>query len=91
MGYLLGTELEYQMASWVTFALRSYGEKRHRRQASAWRTVSVSPALIFRSDWQSTDRIEVAYSRNFYSRGADLNTAAPRDRDVFILGATMTF
>jgi len=89
-GYMLGTEFEYQMLSWFSTTVRSYAEKRHM-SIGPWRAVIVSPGLVFKSDWQSRDRIELAYSRSFYSRAADINDAEPLDHDIFILGGTMSF
>jgi hypothetical protein len=78
------------MASWVSTAMRIYGEKRHGSRGPG-RVASVSPGFIFRSDWQSTDRIELAYTRLFYNRTVDANPAAPLDRDAVTLGAIMSF
>ena len=56
-----------------------------------WTAYNVTPGLAFHSDWQSQDRIELAYSRYFYSRVADNNAARPLDRNVVTLGARLTF
>jgi hypothetical protein len=89
-GYMLGNEIEYQMLSWFSAALRSYGESRDYAQGR-WVTVSLTPALEFRSDWQSQDRLVLAYSRLFYSSDVDNNPAQPLDRDVVTIGAYMSF
>jgi hypothetical protein len=54
-------------------------------------TVTVTPGLIFRSDWQAPERIEVTYSRFFYSHFADANPNDPRDESVVTVGATVSF
>jgi hypothetical protein len=103
-GYLLGADLHYQMLRWFGVTLRSYGESRDAiistefdqisgvtAQTGRWSVYSISPGLAFRSNWQSTDRIELIYSRRFYSDTADNNAAAPLDRDVFALGAYIDF
>jgi hypothetical protein len=46
---------------------------------------------VFKKDWQSLDRIELAYSRMYYSDQVDNNPAAPMDRDIVTLGAVMSF
>jgi hypothetical protein len=89
-GYTLGTELEYQMNSWFSTRLRSYHEKRHTALGD-WHASSISPGLSFRSDWTSSDRIEVWYSRMIYNRRADENTAIPLDRHIVAVGGTLEF
>jgi hypothetical protein len=105
-GYLLGNEIQYQMLSWFGLSLRSFAESRDAvvtrprvdgeivRGSSGvdrWSVYSVSPGIAFRTSWQSTDRIELIYSRRFYSDTADNNSAQPLDRDVFALGAYLDF
>jgi hypothetical protein len=105
-GYLLGGDIQYQMLSWFGLTLRSYGESRDavvtqpvtagsvekgRSGLGRWAVYSVSPGIAFRSNWQSTDRIELIYSRRFYSDTVDNNSAQPLDRDVFALGAYLDF
>jgi hypothetical protein len=105
-GYLLGSEIHYQMRSWFGLSLRSFGESRDAvvttPQADGqivrgstgvdrWSVYSISPGIAFRSDWQSTDRIELIYSRRFYSDTADNNPAQPLDRHVVALGAYIDF
>ena len=50
-----------------------------------------TPGLAFRSNWQSTDRIELIYTRRFYSNAVDNNPARPLDRNVLALGAYINF
>jgi hypothetical protein len=89
-GYTIGNELEYQMNSWFSARLRSYGEKRHTAQG-AWHAYSISPGISFRRDWSSSDRIELWYSRHFYNSVSDNNPAQPLDQNVVALGATLEF
>lgn len=89
-GHMLGTEIEYQMTSWFSTRLRAYGETRHTA-LGPWHAYSASPGISFRRDWSSRDRIELWYSRHFYSRQADANPAEPLDRNILALGATLEF
>jgi hypothetical protein len=59
--------------------------------AGLYRTVTVTPGLIFRSDWQAPERIEIAYSRLFYSDFVDANPMMPLDQDVLTVGASVSF
>ena len=105
-GYLVGADVQYQMLKWFGLSLRSYGESRDAAvttpfldgnvvhgatSVQRWSVYSVSPGLVFRSNWQSTDRIELIYSRRFYSDTVDNNPALPLDRDVVALGAYLDF
>jgi hypothetical protein len=54
-------------------------------------TATVTPGLIFRSDWQAPERIEIAYSRLFYNGFADANPNDPRDENVVTVGASVSF
>jgi hypothetical protein len=89
-GYMLGTELQYIMTSWLTGTFQVYGQSRDG-VGGRWETLSVSPGLAFHSDWQSTDRIQIAYSRLAYSSIVDINRVQPLDRDVITCGAYITF
>jgi hypothetical protein len=89
-GYSLGLELEYQLLSWLSATLQTYGMSRDY-QTGRWETLSISPGLAFRSDWLATDRIQLAYSRHFYSRAVDFNPAAPLDKDILTVGAYVQF
>ncbi|MEY2934543.1 MAG: hypothetical protein RL033_5292, partial [Pseudomonadota bacterium] len=63
---MLALQLDYQMLSWLSAPLRFFGEDRDS-QFGRYRVYSVSPGLSFRTNWQSTDRIELIYTRRFYS------------------------
>lgn len=89
-GFLLALQLDYQMLSWLSAPLRFFGEDRDS-QFGRYRVYSVSPGLSFRTNWQSTDRIELIYTRRFYSNAVDDNPARPLDRDVLALGAYINF
>jgi hypothetical protein len=89
-GYMLGTELQYIMTSWLNLTFQVYGQSRDG-VGGRWETLSVSPGLAFHSDWQSTDRIQLAYSRLAYSSIVDINPSQPLDRDVITCGAYITF
>ncbi|MFZ5894041.1 MAG: hypothetical protein ACOY0T_23460 [Myxococcota bacterium] len=52
---------------------------------------NVTPGLLFRTDWLAPERIEIAYSRFFYSDFLDANPVLPFDRDVLSVGATLSF
>jgi hypothetical protein len=105
-GYLLGADVQYQMLRWFGLSLRSYGESRDAAVTTAvtgdravtgdtktgrWSVYSVSPGVAFRTNWQSNDRIELIYSRRFYSDTVDNNAAQPLDENVFALGAYLDF
>jgi hypothetical protein len=67
------------------------GVAEYRHTRGRWSAFNVTPALAFHSDWLSADRIELGYSRYFYSDLADNNSVRPLDRDVVTLGARLTF
>jgi hypothetical protein len=67
------------------------GVAEYRHTRGRWSAFNVTPALAFHSDWLSPDRIELGYSRYFYSDLADNNSVRPLDRDVVTLGARLTF
>ncbi|GEM_PF-1119130 len=90
LGYLLGSEVEYQMVKWLSATLRGYGENRFF-PGGRYADYSLTPSLVFKRDWQSADRIEVAYTRMFYGDLVDVNSAAPYDRNLFTLGAVVSF
>jgi hypothetical protein len=89
-GVLLGAQIEYQMLSWLSAPLRLSGEDRDF-QFGRYRVYSVSPGISFRRDWQSTDRIELIYTRRFYNSAVDDNPARPLDPHVLALGAYISF
>lgn len=105
-GFLLGTDVQYQMLKWFGLTLRGYGESRDvvitepnadgsvirgNTSLGRWSVYSISPGIAFRTNWQSTDRIELIYSRRFYSDTVDNNSAQPLDRDTVALGAYLDF
>ncbi len=89
-GVLLGAQLEYQMLSWFSVPLRFFGEDRDF-EFGRYRVYSISPGISFRTDWQSTDRIELIYTRRFYNSDVDDNPARPLDPHVLALGAHINF
>jgi hypothetical protein len=89
-GYYAGTQLEYVAFSWLSATFQAYVESRHTTFGQ-WMASSLSPGIAFHSDWLSTDRIMLAYTRNFYSDVVDNNSALKLDRDVVTLGAYITF
>jgi hypothetical protein len=91
-GYQLGAHAFYQMLPWFGATLRSYAQNRASSLLGGrYEVYSISPGLMFRSNWQSSDRIELIYSRRFYSSAVDNNPAQPLDRDVIALGAYLDF
>jgi hypothetical protein len=67
------------------------GAAEYLHSRGRWSAFNLTPGLAFHTDWLSTDRIELGYSRYFYSELADHNSARPLDRDVVTLGARLTF
>jgi len=90
VGYYLGLETEYRMSKYFSLNFKSYGESRDS-YAGRWAAYSVNPGIAFHSDWWSMDRIEIYYSRRFYSSAADPNSAQPLDHNVIALGGYTTF
>jgi hypothetical protein len=98
-GYYLGATLEYVVLSWLSTVVMVFGENRQlamadttgQWQSGRWATHSATVGLALHSDWQSQDRLVLAYSRYFYSNFADNNPARPLDRDVLTLGASVAF
>lgn len=89
-GFSLGAQIEYQMLSWFSVPLRIFGEDRDF-QFGRYRVYSISPGIAFRTDWASTDRIELIYTRRFYNSATDDNPARPLDPHVLALGAYINF
>jgi hypothetical protein len=56
-----------------------------------WSVYSLNPGIAYHTDWTSLDRIQLIYSRRFYSAAADPNTAQPFDRHMIALGGYVTF
>ena len=98
-GYSVGASLEHVLLSWLSTTYRFFGESRDTAIAEIdesftrgrWSSYNLSLGLALHSDWQSRDRIELAYSRYFYSDLADNNPSQPLDKEVFILGASLAF
>ena len=89
-GYYVGLETEYRMTSLFSVMFKSYGESRDSN-FGRYSVYSVNPGIAFHSDWWSTDRIELYYSRRFYSIAADPNSAQPLDHHMVALGGYITF
>jgi hypothetical protein len=106
-GYQFGLDVEYRMLPWLSSTLRTYGTLRNPSYRPIvnsspgtqyggaglgdYATVTVTPGLIFRSDWQAPERIELAYSRFFYSDFVTANPNDPRDENVVTVGASVSF
>jgi hypothetical protein len=96
---LLGTTVEHVLLSWLSTTYRLFGESADTTivdvegdpQKGRWTAFNATLGLALHSDWQSPDRIELAYSRYFYSDFADNNPQQPLDREVFTLGASLAF
>lgn len=56
-----------------------------------WDIYSLNPGIAFHTDWSSLDRIQLIYSRRWYSAAADSNTALPLDQHMLALGGYVTF
>ena len=68
------------------------GLRRGSRQLlGRYQVYSLNPGISFRTDWLSTDRIQLIYGRRFYSHAADPNSAQPYDRNMIALGGYITF
>jgi hypothetical protein len=89
-GYFVGLETEYRMTSLFSVTFQSYGESRDT-YAGPWQVYSLNPGIAFHSDWWSSDRIQLIYSRRFYSSAADPNSAQPLDHHMIALGGYITF
>ena len=88
--YFFGVETEYRMTSLFSVTFQAYGEDRYSN-IGRWSVYSVNPGIAFHSNWLTTDRIQLIYSRRFYSSAADPNSAQPLDRDMIALGGYVTF
>jgi hypothetical protein len=89
-GYFFGLETEYRMSSLFSLNFKSYGESRDSN-VGRFSVYSLNPGIAFHSDWWSSDRIELYYSRRFYSSAADPNSAQPLDHHMIALGGYVTF
>lgn len=98
-GYFVGATVEHVLFRWLSSTYRVFGESRDatRVEITGERVMDRSTAysatlgLALHSDWQSRDRMELAYSRYFYSNLVDNNPVQPLDREVFTLGASVAF
>jgi hypothetical protein len=93
-GYYFGLETEYRMTSLFSLTFQAYGERRDSALdgvPAVFSVYSVNPGIAFRTDWLSTDRIQLIYGRRFYSHAADPNSARPLDRNMIALGGYITF
>jgi hypothetical protein len=98
-GYMLGATFEHVLLSWLSTYYSIFGQSRDATMADV--SASMQPGrstaynatlgAVLHSDWQSRDRLVLAYSRYFYSDFADSNPAWPLDRNVFTLGASLAF
>jgi hypothetical protein len=70
--------------------LRFFAEDRDF-QLGRYQVYSIAPAIAFRTDWLSADRIELIYTRRFYSSAVDNNSARPYDPHVIALGGYISF
>jgi hypothetical protein len=89
-GTYFGVETEYRMTSMFSLTFQTYGERRDSHLGT-WEVYSINPGIAFRTDWLSTDRIQLIYGRRFYSQAADPNSARPFDRHMIALGGYITF
>ncbi len=90
MGYFFGLDTEYRLTSMFSATFQAYGERRDSN-LGPWAVYSVNPGISFRTDWISTDRIQLIYGRRFYSHAADPNSTQPFDRHMIALGGYITF
>jgi hypothetical protein len=88
--YFYGLETEYRMTSMFSMTFQAYGEDRHSL-LGRFQVYSLNPGIALRTDWLSTDRIQLIYGRRFYSYAADPNSAQPLDRNMIALGGYITF
>ena len=71
---------------------RSRGDRRAAQpRLQRWRIYSLNPGITFHTDWNSLDRIQLFYSRRFYSSAVDSNSAQPLDHHMIALGGYVTF
>ena len=90
MGYYFGLDTEYRLTSMFSATFQAYGEHRDSN-LGPWAVYSLNPGISFRTDWLSTDRIQLIYGRRFYSHVADPNSTQPFDRNMIALGGYITF
>jgi hypothetical protein len=90
MGYFFGIDTEYRLTSMFSVTFQTYGEHRDTH-LGPWAVYSINPGIALRTDWLSTDRIQLIYGRRFYSQVADPNSSQPFDRHMIALGGHITF
>jgi hypothetical protein len=98
-GYMLGATFEHVLLSWLSTTYRVFGESRHstivdiRGEPVPGQYTAYSGSLGFalHTDWQSRDRVELFYTRYFYSDFTDNNPQQPLDKEAFTLGASLAF
>jgi hypothetical protein len=90
--YFFGIDTEYRMTSLFSMTFQTYGESRASNLGlGRFSVYSLNPGISFHSGWQSMDRIQLIYSRRYYSSAADPNSAQPLDRHMLVLGGYVTF
>jgi len=90
--YFFGIDTEYRMTSLFSVTFQTYGESRASNLGlGRFSVYSLNPGIAYHSNWLSTDRIQLIYSRRYYSSAADTNSAQPLDRDMIALGGYVTF
>jgi len=89
-GYFFGLDTEYRLASKLSVTFQAYGERRDSN-VGPWSVYSLNPGIAYHTDWLTTDRIQVIYSRRYYSAAVDNNSAQPLDRDMIAFGGYVTF
>jgi hypothetical protein len=98
-GYYLAATFEHVLLPWLSTTYLIYGESRDGATVDVkgnpirgrWMSYSGTFGLLLHSNWQSQDRIGIAYSRYFYNGFTDSNPAVPLDRDVLTLGGSVAF
>ena len=98
-GYYLGATFEYVLYSRFSATFAVYGQNLNLAMADVsgqWQrgraaSHSGTVGIALHSDWQSQDRIVLAYSRYFYTTFVDNNPARPLDHNVLTLGASVAF
>jgi hypothetical protein len=78
------------MASKFSVTFQAYGERRDSN-VGPWSVYSLNPGIAYHTDWLTTDRIQLIYSRRYYSAAVDNNSAQPLDRDMIAFGGYVTF
>jgi hypothetical protein len=90
--YLFGAESEYRMTSKFSATFAAYGEDRFSSLGlGRWWVYSANPGIAYHSNWLSLDRIQLIYSRRWYSGAADNNSAQPLDHHMIAFGGYVTF